>query len=60
MGHVIFTLDTQVFIKISNVYRNLKDQMKLDYLQLNLYSKFGSEQPSSSIPHFTIYSKILA
>ena len=30
MGHVIFALDTQVFIKISNVYRNLKDQMKLD------------------------------
>ena len=30
MGHVIFALDTQVLIKISNVYRNLKDQMKLD------------------------------
>ena len=30
MGHVIFTLDTQVLIKISNVYGNLKDQMKLD------------------------------
>ena len=30
MGHVIFALDTQVFIKISNVYRNLKYQMKLD------------------------------
>ena len=30
MGHVIFALDTQVFIKISNVYGNLKDQMKLD------------------------------
>ena len=32
MGYVIFALDTQdlVFIKISNVYRNLKDQMKLD------------------------------
>ena len=30
MGHVIFALDTQVFIKISNVYRNLKDQMKHD------------------------------
>ena len=25
-----FALDTQVFIKISNVYRNLKDQMKLN------------------------------
>ena len=30
MGHVIFALDTQVFIKISNVYRSLNDQMKLD------------------------------
>ena len=30
MGHVIFALDTQVFIKISNVYRNLKGQMKLN------------------------------
>ena len=30
MGHVIFALDTQVFIKISNVYRNLKGPMKLD------------------------------
>ena len=30
MGHIIFALDKQVFIKISNVYRNLKDQMKLD------------------------------
>ena len=30
MGLVIFALDTQVFIKISSVYRNLKDQMKLD------------------------------
>ena len=30
MGHVNFELDTQVFIKISNIYRNLKDQMKLD------------------------------
>ena len=30
MGHVIFALDTQVFIQISNVYRNLKDQTKLD------------------------------
>ena len=30
MGHVIFTLDTQAFIKINNVYGNLKDQMKLD------------------------------
>ena len=34
MGHVkknvIFALDTQVFIKTSNVYRNLKGQMKLD------------------------------
>ena len=30
MGHVLFALDTQVFIKISIVYRNLKDQMKLD------------------------------
>ena len=30
MGHVIFALDTQVFIKISIVYRNLKDQMKRD------------------------------
>ena len=24
-------VDAQVFIKISNVYRNLKDQMKLDF-----------------------------
>ena len=30
MGHVIFALDTQVFLKISNVYRNLKGEMKLD------------------------------
>ena len=30
MGHVIFAPDTQVFIKIRNVYRNLKVQMKLD------------------------------
>ena len=30
MGHVIFALDTQVFIKISNVYGNPKDQMKLN------------------------------
>ena len=30
MRHVIFALDTQVFIKISNVCRNLKGQMKLD------------------------------
>ena len=30
MGHAIFALDTQVFIKISSVYRNLKGQMKLD------------------------------
>ena len=34
MGHVkknvIFALDTQVFIKTSNVYRNLKGQMKLN------------------------------
>ena len=30
MGQVIFALDTQGFIKISNVYRNLKGQMKLD------------------------------
>ena len=30
MGHVIFALDTQVFIKISNVFTNLKDQMKLN------------------------------
>ena len=30
MGHVIFALDTQVFIKISNVYRNLKSLMKLN------------------------------
>ena len=30
MGHVIFALDTQVFVEISNVYTNLKDQMKLD------------------------------
>ena len=30
MGHVLFALDTQVFIKISIVYRNLKDQMKLN------------------------------
>lgn len=29
MGHIIFALDTQVFIKI-NVYGNPKDQMKLD------------------------------
>ena len=29
MGH-IFSLDTQVFIKITVVYQNLKDQMKLD------------------------------
>ena len=29
-GTCHFALDTQVFIKISNVYRNLKDQMKLD------------------------------
>ena len=30
MGHVIFALDPQLFIKITNVYRNLKDQIKLD------------------------------
>ena len=30
------------------------------YLQLNEYSKFGSEQPSSSAPPSTIYSQILA
>ena len=31
MGHIIFALGTQVFIKISNnVYGNLEDQMKLD------------------------------
>ena len=30
MGHVIFALDTQVFIKNSNVNRNPIDQMKLD------------------------------
>ena len=30
MRHVIFTLDTHVFIKISSVYVNLKDQIKLD------------------------------
>ena len=26
------------------------------YLQLNLHSKFGSEQPLPSVPHSTIYS----
>jgi len=30
MGHVIFALDTQVLIKISNVNKNLKGRMKLD------------------------------
>ena len=30
MVHVIFALDTQVFIKINDVYGNLKDQMKHD------------------------------
>ena len=30
MEHVIFALDTQVFIKISNVHRNPKGQLKLD------------------------------
>ena len=30
MGHDIFAVHTQVFIKISNVYRNVKDQMKHD------------------------------
>ena len=30
MEQNIFALHTQVFIKISNVHRNLKDQMKLD------------------------------
>ena len=30
MVHVIFALDTQVFIKISNVYGNLKHQLKRD------------------------------
>ena len=30
MGRVIFALDTLVFTKISNVYGNLKHQMKLD------------------------------
>ena len=33
---------------------------QVQYLQLNLYSKFGSEQPPSSVPHFVLYSKILA
>ena len=28
MGHVIFALDTQVFIKLNNVYGNPKHQMK--------------------------------
>ena len=30
MGHLAFALDTQVFIKINNIYGNLKDQMNLD------------------------------
>ena len=30
MGNVNFALDKQVYIKIGNVYRNLKDQLKLD------------------------------
>ena len=30
MVHVIFALDTQVFLKISNVYGNLKHQLKCD------------------------------
>ena len=29
-GRVVFALDTQVFIRNSNVYRNPIDQMKLD------------------------------
>ena len=38
MGHVIFALDTQVFIKINIGYQNLKDQMKLD---LCIYEALG-------------------
>ena len=30
LPHIIFALDTQVLIKISNVYINLKGHMKLD------------------------------
>ena len=30
MGHVIFALDTVQFIKINDVYGNLKDRIKLD------------------------------
>ena len=31
MAHAIFALDTLVFIKISNMYGNVKEQMKLDW-----------------------------
>ena len=30
MGHIIFALGTQVFIKLNNGYVNLKDEMKFD------------------------------
>ena len=32
MEYVIFALDTQVFARIKDVYGNLKDQMKPDFL----------------------------
>ena len=33
MGHVIFVLNIQVFIKINNVYGNLKDQLICVYVK---------------------------
>ena len=44
MGHVIFALDTQVFIKISNVYRNLKLDLcigeALSYMHVTIETAF--------------------
>ena len=67
MGDVIFALDTQVFIKISNVHRNLKGQMKLDlcigealsYMHVTIETAFVGVAINYHYYYILFYSTIL-
>ena len=58
MGHAIFVLDTQAFIKVNTVCGNLKDQMKVICLRICVPLSYMHSTMETTFVDVTIYANI--
>ena len=58
MGHAIFALDTQAFIKVNNVCGNLKNQMKVICLRICVPLSYIHRATETTFVDVTIYANI--